>query len=307
MRSVMRVLAFALVSLLGGIIFAALCAPAVAQDYDSGAAMDMTGMAIYSQETTMMEAAGQADNVVRNRTSTPVTQISFSYNNSKSRTRINLAKFVEKSRATDPAGAAKMAQLFASTDIIGMIDQKMQQTYGMRANNVADAYAVWWVSAWMGSKGRSDDATPGQMAMVKRQASNALAATSEFASATDAGKQELSEAMLVQAAMIGDTIDTYKSDPAMLAKARAAIAKGAREMGLDLNGMTLTDEGFVPARKTGAVDSAPGTPEQALAVNTAPVPAAANDTSPPYLLMAAAGGAGIGGVFLLGKMMGRRG
>ncbi len=161
------------------------------------------------------------------------------------RRRQNLAKFVEKTRAIDPAGAAKMEQLFASTDIIGMIDSEMRDKYGMRANDVADAYAVWWVSAWMGSKGRTDDASPGQMAMVKRQAGNALASTPEFASATDAGKQELAEAMLVQAAMIQGAIDTYKSDPAMLAKTRAAIAKGAREMGLDLNSMTLTDEGFI--------------------------------------------------------------
>jgi hypothetical protein len=217
--------------------------------------------------------------------------------------RSNLANFVEKSRAVDPTGAAKMEQLFASTDIIGMIDQRMQQTYGMRANNVADAYAVWWVSAWMGSQGRSDDATPGQMAMVKRQATNALASTPEFVSATDATKQEMAEAMLVQAAMIGEAVDAYKSDPAMLAKARASIKQGAKAMGLDLGAMTLTDQGFVPARKTGAADANPTAPDAQLA---SAVPTT-NDNDSPYLLMAAAGAAGIGGVFMLGKMMGRRG
>jgi hypothetical protein len=230
------------------------------------------------------------------------------YSSSAARTRANLAKFVATTRKTDPAGAAKMAELFASTDIIGMIDQRMQSTYGMRANNVADAYAVWWVSAWMGAQGRSDDATQGQMAMVKRQAANALASTPEFASATDAGKQELAEALLVQAALIGDTVDTYQSDPAMLAKTRAAIKQGAQAMGLDLTTMTLTDEGFKPARKTSAADPAPLAPERALAANTAtPSPAATSNAAPPYLLMAAAGSAGIGGAFLIGKMMGRRG
>jgi hypothetical protein len=138
---------------------------------------------------------------------------------------------------------------------------------------------------------------------VKRQAANALAATPQFASASDAGKQELAEALLVQAALIGDTIDTYNSDPAMLAKARASIKQGAKAMGLDLSTMTLTDEGFVPARKTGATDANPTAPDAQLA-NATP---ATNGNNPPYLLMAAAGGAGIGGVFLLGKMMGRRG
>jgi hypothetical protein len=144
-----------------------------------------------------------------------------------------------------------MQTLFGSTDIIGVIDRKMRQTYGMRANNVADAYAVWWVSAWMGARGRSDDATPGQMGMVKRQATNALAVTPEFTFASDAGKQEMAEARLVQAALIGETVDTYKSDPAMLAKIRTAIGKGALGMGLDLGSMTLTNEGFVPVHKTG--------------------------------------------------------
>ena len=247
-------------------------------------------------------SAKRAQNGVAFQSRTP--SATSSYNRQQSRTQANLAKFVEKTRAVDPAGAAKMQALFASTDIIGMIDQKMQQTYGMRANNVADAYAVWWVSAWMGSRGRSDDATPGQMAMVKRQAADALSATAEFASATDAGKQEMAEAMLVQAALIGDTIDTYQSDPAMLAKTRTAIAKGAREMGIDLNSMKLTDEGFRPSGKTGAIDPAPDQ-QQASAT---PAPAApATDKSPPYALMAAAGGAGLGGVFLLGKMMGRKG
>jgi hypothetical protein len=285
---------------------------ALAQDFDSGAAVDMTGMFILSQEAAMMNAAGQrSESVIRQRSSASpqqATSATFKFVPSAARRRTNLASFVEKSRANDPAGAAKMQALFASTDIIGMIDQEMQQKFGMRANNVADAYAVWWVSAWMGSRGRTDDASPGQMAMVKRQATNALAATREFATATDAGKQEMAEAMLVQTMMIQATVDTYKSDPAMLAKTRAAIAKGASGMGLDLSKMTLTDQGFVPSGKTGAADPAPGAAEQALAANAAATPpVAANDTSPPYILLAAAGGAGLGGVFLLGKMMGRRG
>ena len=227
--------------------------------------------------------------------------VALTYSQVSSRTRANLAKFVDKTHAVDPAGATKMAEMFASTDIIGMIDQKMQQAYGMRANNVADAYALWWTSAWMGSRGRTDDATPGQMAMVKRQAANALASTPEFTSANDAGKQEFAEAMLVQVILMTATVETYKSDPAMLAKTRTAIAKGAREMGIDLNSMKLTDEGFRPSGKTGAIDPAPDQ-QQASAT-----PAPAADKAPPYALMAAAGGAGLGGVFLLGKMMGRRG
>lgn len=247
-----------------------------------------------------------ASNSGTKRSSPEATAVSMVYASVKSRTRVNLAKFVEKSRAVDPTGAAKMAEIFASTDVIGLIDQRIQQTYGMRANNVADAYAVWWASAWLGAQGRNDNPTKGQMAMIKRQVVDALAVTPGFASATDAGKQELAEALLVQAALIGDTVDTYKSDPAMLAKTRASINKGVKAMGIDLGTMTLTDEGFKPARKTGTLETSDET-QLAARDSAAPQPARATDKQPPYLLLAAAGGVGLGGAFLIGKALGRRG
>lgn len=284
-------------------------APPVAADMAMTIAPDFAMAAMMRQvrDTNGSDATDGANVPIAGRVAKRAAPPALDFRTSSARTRTNLAKFVEKTRATDPAGAAKMAQLFASTNIMGMIDQRMQQTYGMRANNVADAYTVWWVSAWMGARGRSDDATAGQMAMVKRQASNALASTPEFATASDAGKQELAEALLVQAALISDTVDTYKTDASMLQKTRAAIAKGAREMGIDLNAMKLTDEGFVPAGKTGAVDREPGAPEQALAVRASQPSGTASEASPPYILMAAVGGAGLGGAVLLGKMIGRRG
>jgi hypothetical protein len=224
---------------------------ALAQDYspgdsyfDFGSAYISAGMGMAGIQSTMQSAEAQV--AARTPAVDPPKSVKFTFAPSLQSRRTNLAKFVERTRATDPVGADKMQTMFASTDIIAMIDQQMQQAYGMRANDVADSYAVWWVSAWMGAHGRSDDASPTQMTMVRRQAANALAESPQFASATDAAKQELAEALLIQAALIGATIDTYKDDPAMLAKARAAIAKGASSMGLDLSAMTLTGRGFVP-------------------------------------------------------------
>jgi hypothetical protein len=222
---------------------ALICSSPSAADFTMTIAPDFAMVAMMRQvrDTNQTESrATGAPDIPQSTVAPPMT-----YKASASRRRANLATFIEKSRNGDPLGAEKMAALFDSTDIIDMIDQRMRQVYGMRADNVADAYAVWWTSAWMGSKGRSDDLTPGQMAMVKRQAANALAATPEFAAATDAAKQEMAEAVLIQAAMIGDAIDTYKTDPAMFAKTKAAIAKGAKGMGLDLDSMTLSDQGFL--------------------------------------------------------------
>ena len=137
---------------------------------------------------------------------------------------------------------------------------------------------------------------------VSRQAANAIGATSEFARATSAQKQEFAEALLVQALLIGAAKDQAGGDRAKLRQVSAAVEKGARATGLDLRAMTLTEEGFGPARKTGAADPAPGVKPKALA--------ATEDAGsrPGYsFLAAAAGGAGLGAAFLIGKAMGRKG
>ena len=114
------------------------------------------------------------------------------------------------------------------------------------------------------------------------------------------------QALLVQAALIEAYVDNAKSDPALMKKVKAAIAQGAKGMGLDLYKMTLTSDGFVPDKRGSAIDeddlqSGSESDEQALA-STEP---AESGESPNYALIAAAG-AGLGGMFLLGKVMGRK-
>ena len=236
-------------------------------------------------------------------------RLSLSFRPSLLRRKQNLAQFVNKTRADNPEGAAQMAKLFATTDVIGVIGQGIAP-FGLRVDNVADAYTVYWTNAWLGSRGRSDTLSQQQLTAVKNQATNALLAIPAFISASDAQKQEMAEAMLVQAAMIEAYIGNAKSDPALMSKVKAAIAKGGKGMGLDLYAMNLTPNGFVLGKRGSSVDDrdiprAPGSeyPEQALAANDD----APRDPASNYALIAVAGGAGLGGMFLLGKAMGRKG
>jgi hypothetical protein len=232
---------------------------------------------------------------------------SLSYSASAVVRKNNLSNFVKKTRAVDPEGASKMEAMFASTDVIDAIGKGIAP-FGLRTNNVADAYTVYWTNAWLGSRGRNDTLSKQQVAAVRNQAANALLTTPAFSSASNAQKQEMSEALLVQAALIEAYVDNAKSDPALMAKVKAAITQGAKGMGLDLYKMTLTPDGFVPAKRGSAIDDddlQPGSEsdEEALA-STEP---SDGSKATSYALIAAAGGAGLGGMFLLGKAMGRKG
>jgi hypothetical protein len=178
--------------------------------------------------------------------SQPLTLLSFSP--SLARRRINLANVVAKTRRTDPNGAMKMEQLFASTDPIDAMRVAVAP-FGLRVDNVADAYTIYWVQAWKGANGDTSDPSPALMQAVRRQSTRALSTIPGLATATDATKQEFAEAMMVQALLISAMVDTYKDNPAMMRQIGSSVRTGAKSSGLDLDSMTLTPAGFVAVNR----------------------------------------------------------
>jgi hypothetical protein len=292
------------------LIIVFLSTAAFAQDFgafDMGSVYINAGM----HSAAMSSAtASSAQKVVANpQTSMKSANVALSFKVSNGVTQRNLANFANKTRATDPEGAAKMEAMFASVDIIAEIGKNIAP-YGLKTNNVADAYAVYWINAWEASRGIVGSQETRQRAQaVRTQASNAMAAVPALATATDAQKQEFAEALLIQAGMIALTAEAAVNDPAQLRAVGAAVAKGAKAMGLDLDTMDLTEDGFVPVkeRKTGAADST----DKATNPAADPTAVAANDTANgdtgKWALIAAAGGAGLAGVFLFGKATGKKG
>lgn len=213
------------------------------------------------------------------------------YAPSKSRRTANLSRFVEKTRATDPSGAAQLEKLFASGDIIDKIGGALAQQ-GMRVDNVADAYAVWWINAWQATRGHNNVTSRATNDAVRDQAARALSASPQLVGAGDAAKQELAESLLIQAAMIDSVVEQSKGNSAQMRQIGAAVNQGAKRMGLDLTTMELTEHGFVPA-STGsrARPATPAEPEEAVAATEA---SASPGLYAPIAL--AALGAGVGGL-----------
>nr|WP_315381858.1 DUF6683 family protein [uncultured Sphingomonas sp.] len=206
------------------------------------------------------------------------------YTPSRSRRSANLAAFVQKTRAVDPRGAADLQKVFAEGDFIERIGA-LVAPHGLRVDNVADAYAVWWITAWHAARGNNDEPPPATLTAVRAQAASAILATGEIASASDAQKQELAEALWIQSTLIDISIEQAKGDAAHLRQIGDAVRKGAKGMGLNLDAIDLTSQGFVPAG-VGQNDAPATTPKQGSAA--------------PYGALAlAAGGMGVGGFLLL--------
>lgn len=173
-----------------------------------------------------------------------VNPAALTYRPSAEVRKANFARFVEKSRAQDPEGAAKLERFFRSTDVMGLANQWMKP-YGMVSSNVADATAVYLTTAWLATKGSSEDPDPATMRAVRSQVASAISSTSEFANATDAQKQELAEAMIVQAILVSQYAEAAKGNPELMRTVQDAVATGARtSFGFDLRSLNLSAKGL---------------------------------------------------------------
>jgi hypothetical protein len=186
---------------------------------------------------------GGARNPPPKPTASSAASVDLTYAPSADRRRANLAKFIAKTRAENPASADQMAQLFTSTDVFAQIGSAISP-HGYAVTNLGDAYSFWWMTAWKGAQGSNEASTSETMKAVRSQAHRALATDPQVFRATDARKQELAEALWIQAAMIDAMVDMAKQRPDLMPQLQRAIRRGARASGVDLDTMRLTAQGF---------------------------------------------------------------
>lgn len=297
----MRILSSAKLALVSAFLFGANQG-ATAQDYPLSpiqmpSALDFNAMSqigvVYGSEIS--------DQILREPETPAIGRESGKFVFSQKRSRAHLAQFVTKAREQNPAAAADLERTFATMDIIGEAGKGMR-AMGLDPHNVADAYALWWVLAWSAGNQVESPSDALTYQAVQAQARAAFAATPGLAGRSDAEKQQFAEAMIVQGMILDSANDAVRGNPAQMKTLADQAKRGAKEMGLDLSTMVLTSDGFRP-RKGGALEVSGN--EERLAANDGDTSEATPLTT--YAALAAAGGAGVAAIFLLGKAMGRRG
>jgi hypothetical protein len=274
--------------LLLAMALAGLATPALAQD-----GVDWSGlMAGIAHGSAMDEAAQESTAPARRarteRSRTDATNADLRFTPSIERRRANLARFLDRMRARDRKGSEALAAELRATDVIAKMADELAP-YGMRIDNVVDAYAIWWLNAWLASRQRTDTPPAPQVAAVRKQTAEALTGLPQLTSATDAEKQAMAENNLLLSLLIGSSLEQAKSDPAQLRRIAAAVREGARASGLDLDSMDLTVQGFI-ARREGAVR---GAPPNGASARTGEV-----GTAAPYALAAIGVAAAAGGIWM---------
>ncbi len=181
----------------------------------------------------------------------PARPVNLSFTPSLKRRRETLTKMANEYAAINPKqGPAIKSQLLGngSGDLIQQMGPALAP-FGFRTDNLADAYTTFWITAWEASNGIfNSQTTRAQAQAVKAQVAGALSSLPQIATANDAEKQAFADVLLVQTAMISSNGEHAAANPAILPELKSSVRQVAKKLGVDLDLMTLTPTGFVPAK-----------------------------------------------------------
>jgi hypothetical protein len=218
-----------------------------------------------------------------------------------------IQSLIDQTRRGDAEAGREIEKLFRQDNFLQTADSILS-TYGMKTNNLADAYSVWMVNMYSSAHDDNRPTSVARMKAVRDQVARSFSSLPQFVSAPDSQKQAISDELLLRGLIIGGGLTSLANDPAAKSEFIDNVRQTARKSGFDVDAVTLTDEGFIPKGRKGAdaSDAVSGKEETALAAAAKPADASA-EGSTNYALIAGAGGLGLGLAFLLGKAMGKKG
>jgi hypothetical protein len=198
-------------------------------------------------------------------------------------------------------------------DIIQQIDTILNNEYGMRANNLADAYTAYWIAASDAVNGKLGAQTSRSKAQaVRNQVESTFSSLSNTAFVSPAEIQKYSELLLIQTYLIASFEEQVKAGTLPLSEMQAGIHKGAKALGVDLDTFVLTETGFQLKNKkrSDATEALPGAED---GTQLASASAAKGDTGDgtgsgllPGVLIAGLAGSTLAAAFLYGKNKGAK-
>lgn len=184
---------------------------------------------------------------------TPLEKLRFQ--RSSRMARENMMNFGTSLRAKDQSTLDPLETIFVHSDLESIfvkVDLDVQaykalDPLALRSDNLVDVYAFWWITMWEGAYGYSEvSSRPAMYGMVKRQVTDILLKMPQLQTATDDEKQAIADALLVKSLLLRDYMNRLEDAPAERATFGRAVESNAVRSGLNLSGLELTQNGFVP-------------------------------------------------------------
>lgn len=155
-----------------------------------------------------------------------------------------VASWAARARARDAKSGADLERQATKTDLIVGAKPQLARL-GLRTDDVADAIAIYLVTAWYGVRGSNQDPPRGYLRGVREQMHQVLLSNARFASASNEAKQQLAESLLLETMVTDAAIRGAKANSASMAGVKSYIRQTAMNtFQLDMAKMKLTANGL---------------------------------------------------------------
>ena len=172
----------------------------------------------------------------------------FRYTRSAANSGQIIENYLNKIQPANPLLASQIRYVMTRQDIIAQTSKAIAPA-GLQADNVADVFAMWWISAWRAANSDTAGAASGKkLRAVRAQVAQILLSSGALLPLSNIQKQEMAETMIIQTFVTGFSESQAKGDSAKLANIRQEVMQMHLTAGLDLTSIKLTENGFVSAR-----------------------------------------------------------
>lgn len=155
-----------------------------------------------------------------------------------------IAAYVARARARDAKSGEGLGRDLAKTDPIASAKPGMAR-FGLRTDDVADAVAIYLVSAWYGARGSRQDPPRGYLRATREQMHQALLLNPKFAKSSNESKQHLAESLIIETMVIDSAIIGAKGKPELMGRVKSYIRETTlKTFQLDVAKLKLTSNGL---------------------------------------------------------------
>jgi hypothetical protein len=213
--------------------------------FDMGALTNtMAQGAIVKSERERSIRSGHGDPLAGRRRKVRPNPAVLLYQPSLAARKRNMEGFLAQFAAVDPAAMRALREEHAKSDLIVQGRKVMRAKLGLNPDNIADATALYLVTAWHGAKG-DDKGTKAEYRAVAAQLGRYVAADPSMARVSNAVKQQTAESMILNALIVDATVTNAMKTPGKLPGVKSAVAQGARKtFGFDLTALRLGTNGL---------------------------------------------------------------
>lgn len=143
-----------------------------------------------------------------------------------------------------PQDAAQLRGQLASGKLRATVAQYLAN-YGMSPNNVVDTTALYLASSWFASRASAADPSPAQMRGLRQQVAVVFSSMPALLGASNAAKQELAEASIVQSVIASALANKAAADPKVAGIVKSSAVRAVGDMyQIDLLQLNLTGQGL---------------------------------------------------------------